>query len=58
MILDIDKGEHLKRENIDIHSLPNGATAVLDDDGGLIAYNKIGDPDGNHWDWVRKDFQK
>lgn len=43
---------------LETHNLSNGGCAVLDSNNRLIAYNKRGEPDGNNWDWVRKDCRK
>jgi len=45
-------------ERFELNELSNGATAVIDLTGRLVCYNKNGKPDGNDWDWVRKDCQK
>ncbi len=60
MILDIKKADKDSKFDIYSETLPNGGSAVLDDDGKLIAYSRVGSVTGNHndWDWVRKDFQK
>jgi hypothetical protein len=42
-------------DSLETHNLSNGGCAVLDSNNRLIAYNKRGEPDGNNWDWVRKD---
>lgn len=56
MILDISKAN--VPDFLKVHSLPNGGEAVLDVNNKMIAYNKNGGPDGNNWDWVRKDCRK
>jgi hypothetical protein len=56
MILNISKAKLSK--NVEMLAVPNGGVAVLDTDGRMVAYNKVGEPDGNNWDWVRKDCQK
>lgn len=43
--------------NINLHYLSNGGCAMLDVNDRLIAYNKNGKPDGNNWDWVRKNYR-
>jgi hypothetical protein len=53
MILNVSKTK--MPEFFDLYTLPNKAVAIIDMDNKLVAYNKNGEPDGNNWDWVRKD---
>lgn len=55
MILNVSKAK--MPEFFDLHTLPNKAMAIIDMDNKLVAYNKNGEPDGNNWDWVRKDYK-
>ena len=58
MILDVEKAKKDSKFDIYSESLPNSGSAVLDDEGKMIAYNLVGTARTHDWDWVRKDFQK
>tara|TARA_R110000824_G_scaffold305219_5_gene493073 strand:- start:940 stop:1140 length:201 start_codon:yes stop_codon:yes gene_type:complete len=58
MILAITKSNaHHLGHTIETHNLSNGGVAVIDICGKMVAYNKIGEPNGNNWDYVRKDYR-